>query len=247
MIQKGIVYFYVGLQLWKRSITAGEFTQYIAAFEMISSTLISIINSYLDINKDKHLIQKYYDFIQHKEDKQDNLVLPGPGGAAACRIEIQDVWFRYNEESEYILKGITLSISEGERLSIVGRNGCGKTTLVKLLLRLFHPERGKILLNGRDIYEYTYDEYCKFLSVIFQDFKIFSFTVLDNIVMSDMSYNSEEIEIHEDSKSRVNVAIEKADLSTTIDELPKGIYTYVNKIMWRMALNFLVGHSKHWR
>ena len=247
MIQKGIVYFYVGLQLWKRSITAGEFTQYIAAFEMISSTLISIINSYLDINKDKHLIQKYYDFIQHKEDKQDNLVLPGPGGAAACRIEIQDVWFRYNEESEYILKGITLSISEGERLSIVGRNGCGKTTLVKLLLRLFHPERGKILLNGRDIYEYTYDEYCKFFSVIFQDFKIFSFTVLDNIVMSDMSYNSEEIEIHEDSKSRVNVAIEKADLSTTIDELPKGIYTYVNKIMWRMALNFLVGHSKHWR
>ena len=66
--------------------------------------------------------------------------------------------------------------------------------------------------------------------------------------MSDMSYNSEEIEIHEDSKSRVNVAIEKADLSTTIDELTKrNLHLRLIKIMWRRALNFLVGHSKHWR
>ena len=227
MIQKGVVYFYVGLQLWKKSITAGEFTQYIAAFEMISSTLLSIINSYLDINKDKHLIQKYYDFIQHREDNQGCLPASKPDTAGANRIEIRDVWFRYNEESEYIVKGISLTISEGERLSIVGRNGCGKTTLVKLLLRLFQPERGKILLNGKDIYEYEYDEYCKLFSVVFQDFKIFSFTVLDNIAMSDMSCDSEEID--EDSKNRVNIAIRKADLSAAIGELPKGIYTYINK------------------
>lgn len=189
---------------------------------------MSIINSYLDINKDKHLIQNYYKFIQQKDDEHNDTISPIPDPNTAYCIEIKDVWFRYNEDSEYVLKGLSLVIPAGECLSVVGRNGCGKTTLVKLLLRLFQPERGQILLNGKSIYEYEYDEYCKLFSVIFQDFKIFSFTVKDNILMSDMPVDTDEFETTEEGQTRVNVAIEKAGLATIIEGLPKGEHTYIN-------------------
>ena len=171
--------------------------------------------------------QNYYEFIQQKEEENNETFSPILDSNFAYCIEIKDVWFRYNEGSEYVLKGLSLVIPQGECLSIVGRNGSGKTTLVKLLLRLFKPEKGEILLNGKNIYEYEYEEYCKLFSVIFQDFKIFSFTIQDNILMSDMP-DDDEFDITEENQTRVNAAIKKAGLETILREFPKGAHTYIN-------------------
>lgn len=229
MIQNGVVYFYIGLQLWENKITVGSFTQYIAAIQMVSSNLVSIISTVLNINKNKHFIQNYYDFIQLEDSCRDCNKNICPDRSNGYCIEIKDIWFRYNVESDYVLKGLSLVISAGERLSVVGRNGCGKTTLVKLLLRLYRPESGQILMNGKDIYEYDYDEYCKLFSVIFQDYKIFSFTIQDNILMSDMPIDPDEKDLPECILSKMQIAIEKANLSPIINNFPNKIYTYVNK------------------
>ena len=232
-IQKCIVYIYVGLQLLRKTITAGEFTQYISAVELISTSLVSIISALLEIRKNHKLADRYYNFLDIC-DKEATAISLKSGmvtekTASQSGIEIRDVWFRYAEGEDYVLKGLSLYISEGETLSMVGRNGCGKTTLIKLILRLCQPERGVILLNGKNIYEYDYDEYCKLFSVIFQDFKIFSFTVLDNILMEDMPFDPVAPKLSSKQQHRVDEAIRKADFVSAIEHMPNGIYNYINK------------------
>lgn len=232
-IQKCIVYIYVGLQLLRKTITAGEFTQYISAVELISTSLVSIISALLEIRKNHKLADRYYNFLDIC-DKEATAISLKSGmvtekTASQSGIKIRDVWFRYAEGEDYVLKGLSLYISEGETLSMVGRNGCGKTTLIKLILRLCQPERGVILLNGKNIYEYDYDEYCKLFSVIFQDFKIFSFTVLDNILMEDMPFDPVAPKLSSKQQHRVDEAIRKADFVSAIEHMPNGIYNYINK------------------
>lgn len=231
MIQEGVVYFYIGLQLWKGLITVGEFTQYIAAVNLVSSTIISITNNTLEIRKNRQFINNYYRFIDLNGliPSYSKIEKTTPVDYNCSCIEIKDVWFRYHQKGEYVLKGISLTIHAGERLSLIGRNGCGKTTLIKLILRLYRPEKGQILLNGVDINEYDYEEYIRHFSVIFQDFKVFSFTIRDNILMSDMPLDSEKAELSIDIQTRMKKAIDKANLNEVITRFSNGILTYINK------------------
>ncbi len=96
-------------------------------------------------------------------------------------IEFRDVYFRYPGASADTLKGITLKIQKGERLAVVGRNGSGKTTFIKLLCRLYDADRGDILVNGVNIKELSRDSCMRLFSVVFQDFKLFSLSVAENL------------------------------------------------------------------
>ena len=100
-------------------------------------------------------------------------------------IEFKNVSFKYPLAEEYVLKNINITIHGGEHLAIVGLNGAGKTTFIKLLCRLYKPTEGEILLNGVNINEYDFDEYAHLFSPVFQDFSIFAFTVKENIALSD--------------------------------------------------------------
>ena len=99
--------------------------------------------------------------------------------------EFKDVSFKYPSSETYALNHINLTIHSGERLAVVGMNGSGKTTLIKLLCRLYEPTEGTITLNGIDIREYDYEEYIRLFSVVFQDFKLFSFGMDQNIAVSE--------------------------------------------------------------
>ena len=96
-------------------------------------------------------------------------------------VEFRDVSFRYPNTDHYALQHVNFRFKVGERLAIVGMNGSGKTTFIKLLCRLYDPTEGEILLNGVDIRKYDYDEYLSIFSVVFQDFKLFSFSLGQNV------------------------------------------------------------------
>lgn len=96
-------------------------------------------------------------------------------------IEFRHVYFRYNDTDKYILEDINYKFISKEKTAIVGANGAGKTTLVKLICRLIKPTKGEILLNGKNIEKYNLDEYLNYFSIVFQDFKLFAFTVGENI------------------------------------------------------------------
>lgn len=108
-------------------------------------------------------------------------------------IEFRNVSFKYPGSDTYVLKNINTKLSIGKKQAFVGANGAGKTTFVKLLCRLYDPTEGEILLNGIDIRKYDYEEYMKLFSFVFQDFKLFAFTLAQNIA-ADVNYDKEKLE-----------------------------------------------------
>ncbi len=127
-------------------------------------------------------------------------------------IVFQNVSFRYPDSETYALKNVNLRLGAKEKTVIVGENGSGKTTLVKLLCRLYRPASGRILLGGRDIWDYDYEEYMGYLAAVFQDFSLFAFSLAENVA-GTRAYDGE----------RVLEALEKAGLSGLTAGYPKGI------------------------
>lgn len=133
-------------------------------------------------------------------------------------VEFRNVSFKYPGAENYSLNNISLKFRIGERLAIVGMNGSGKTTFIKLLCRLYDPAEGEILLNGIDIKKYDYNEYMSIFSVVFQDFKLFSFGLGQNVA-ADLDYN----------RSRAEECLRKAGFGDRLGSMPEGIDTCLYK------------------
>lgn len=133
-------------------------------------------------------------------------------------IEFCNVSFCYPSSRQYALKDFSFKFRTGERLAVVGRNGSGKTTFIKLLCRLYDPTEGEILLNGINIKKYDYEEYKAIFSVVFQDFKLFSFSLGENVGAS-VSFDEQ----------KALSCLEKAGLGQRLKELEKGVGTYLYK------------------
>lgn len=129
-------------------------------------------------------------------------------------IEFRKVAFKYPGSEGYALKNLSIKFRIGERLAVVGMNGSGKTTMIKLLCRLYDPTEGQILLNGIDIKKYDYNEYLNIFSVVFQDFKLFSFSLGQNVATS-VNYD----------KEKVSACLRKAGLSERLEAMSKGTET----------------------
>ena len=107
-------------------------------------------------------------------------------------IEFRDVSFKYPRTDVWALRHVSMKLKIGDKLAIVGENGSGKTTFIKLLCRLYDPTEGKILLNGIDVTRYRYDEYVSLFSVVFQDYTLFDFSIGDNVSAST-EYDAEKV------------------------------------------------------
>jgi len=140
------------------------------------------------------------------------------GGDMDYEIEFRNVSFRYPGAKDYALRNLSLKFKVGERLAVVGKNGSGKTTFIKLLCRLYDPTEGEIRLNGVDIRKFDYDEYLSIFSVVFQDFKLFSFSLGQNVATS-MEYD----------KEKAIQCLKKAGLSEWLENMPKGVDTPLYK------------------
>lgn len=127
--------------------------------------------------------------------------------------EFCNVSFKYPGSNLYVLKNISIKFDSTEKIALVGKNGSGKTTFVKLLIRLYDPTEGCILLNGKDIREYDYDNYIDIFSVIFQDYTIFSFKLGENIA-ANINYSAKEIK---DCIEKIG-GLQEMDLNTYLNK-----------------------------
>ena len=148
-------------------------------------------------------------------------------------LECKNVSFGYDKE-HMILKNINLMINPGEKIALVGFNGAGKTTLIKLLLRLYDPTEGCILLGGKDIREYDIEEYRKYIGVIFQDFQVYATNVRNNVSMDVKSEGDEKI----------NEAIKMGGLDNKIKRLSEGIDTEITKEFDEKGTEFSGGEEQ---
>lgn len=133
-------------------------------------------------------------------------------------MEFKDVSFQYPGADTYAIRHVNMKFKIGEKLAVVGMNGSGKTTFIKLMCRLYDPTEGEILLNGVNIKKYDYDEYLSVFSIVFQDFKLFSFTLGENVA-ADNDYDVE----------KVMESLEQAGFSERLAKMPDGIKTSLYK------------------
>ena len=132
-------------------------------------------------------------------------------------IEFKNVFFKYPNCQNYVLKGFNLRIAKGKKIALIGINGAGKSTIVKLLLRFYEPESGQIMINGEDIHQYSLDELHKIFAVCFQDINTYSLTFKENIALSDI----DRIDNIEDIKK----AARASGADKILNNLPLGLDT----------------------
>lgn len=215
------MYILLGLKvLTTEAITVGDFSLYLSTIRTFNSSVQGLLTSYLDILNNGQYLKNYFEFMNLPtmlEDKKADILV-----GHSMVFTFDNVSYKYPGQDNYVLKNISIDINAGEKLAIVGENGAGKTTLVMLLMRMFNPTEGRILLNGTDIRQFSAEEYFKLFSTVFQDFKLFAFQIRDNVSSLDESGR--------DVEQRVDLAIDKVGLRPKVDSLKKGINTYIDKI-----------------
>ncbi|WP_313133124.1 ABC transporter ATP-binding protein [Anaerocolumna sp.] len=216
-----LIYGYMVYQVVLGSISIGEFSMYISAGNNFTNYITEFIQNIVQLRQMCLYLDTYLKFEKlPSKGKTGTKDIESVLTTQSNTIEFRHVYFKYPRSEEYTLKDVNITIHNGEKLSVVGPNGAGKTTFIKLLCRLYIPDKGEILLNGVNINEYSYDEYMKLLSVVFQDYKLFSFTIKENIVFDKASQVPEET---------ISKALEKVGLLERIEELEKGINTSLYK------------------
>lgn len=183
IVQETVAYLVLAYKVVFENMPIGDFSMYMASINTFSNGITGIVGSISELLR-LGLFAKW--FRKCAESAEAVYMAPQTGQTPLSdkndiNIEFQNVYFKYPNTENMILKDLSLSISSGESLSIVGANGAGKTTFVKLLCRFYEPTQGKILINGVNINTIGYDEYRNLLGVVFQDFKLFAFSVKENI------------------------------------------------------------------
>lgn len=218
-VQNGVVYFVLIGMLLAGRISVGDFVFFFGLAGSIAGYLQGIITDVAKLGVRADKIAYYRDFFGY-----ENHFNHGVGSALpkeAVKIELKDVWYKYEGAEDYTLKGVNLTVDAGESLALVGINGAGKTTLVKLICGMYVPTKGEILVNGRPIADYNIEEYYLMISAVFQEIKAVAFTIFEFVASVDM----ERATAREDAVA----AMKAAGIWEKIESLPNGMDTHLQK------------------
>lgn len=215
-VQMFLTYSYMVWKVLENAISIGDFTMYISAANSFSTMVSAFLTQFIEFRQMCRYLDIYLQFESIKPKCHNGKVKTS--GINDVSIEFKNVWFKYPHAEEYTLKDVSIIIKNGEKLSVVGQNGAGKTTFIKLLCRLYEPEKGQILVNGIDTSKYDFNEYIKLLSVVFQDYKFFPLTIKENMVFDRKC-----------DENNLNKSLEKVGILRKVLSLPKGIDTFLYK------------------
>ena len=216
----GFIYLFVCLKASAGAFGIGSVTQYVGA----STTLFLAITDLLEILGILYVnvsyLDKTFEYLDIPNRMYQGSLTTEKRSDRQYEIEFRDVSFRYPGSEQYALRHVNMKFRVGSRLAVVGQNGSGKTTFIKLLCRLYDPTEGKILLNGIDIRKYRYDDYMQIFSVVFQDFKLLSLPLGQNVAAS-----------REYDAARVTDCLKKAGFAEKLAAMPKDLDTFLYKDM----------------
>jgi len=200
-------------------ITLGQMTMYLMLFRQGQSAVSAILSAIGGMYEDNLYLSTLYEYLETPTSKPDAGLTSGPDPEDGIRFEA--VSFTYPGASQAALRSIDLHIQPGESLALVGENGSGKTTLIKLLTRLYYPDKGRILLDGMDLKDWDEDALRQRIGVIFQDFSRYQFLVGENIGAGDVRYFDDE--------QRWKSAADMGMADVFIEDLPVGYDTQLGK------------------
>lgn len=244
LIEEAAIYVYLIYRVLKTGMSIADFTLYLGAVRAFFGVMQQVFNTLTDMKAQSREINDFRSFLEYPErgeasisDKKASKSNPRKGldnrktekekpfsllGQEQYEFQFENVSFRYPESDRYALKNLNLTFRTGERLAVVGLNGAGKSTFIKLLCGLYIPTEGRILLNGVDISQYDKREYYKLFSPVFQNIELFAFPMDENVSMNvEKETNSELAEKY----------LRMAGLREKLDSLSKGVKTELLKVI----------------
>ena len=196
----------------------GSFILYRGTVNRFVKALCGIAGNLTNFRENSKYLLKLYQFLDLPDDMYHGSLAVEKRDDIDYEIEFRDVGFQYPGSDAWALRNVSMKFKIGDKLAIVGENGSGKTTFIKLLCRLYDPTEGVILLNGIDITKYRYEEYLSLFSVVFQDFKLFQFSLAENVSGSG-DYDEE----------KVKQCLIRAGFGERLHTLSKGIRSVIGR------------------
>ena len=207
-------YIYVGLKAVFGLITTGKCIMYVSSYTKLVESITGISANFVSLKMESQYLSFFYDYMKIQNKRYDGTIPTEKRDDNVYEIEFRDVSFKYANADTWALRHVNQKITLGTKNAVVGKNGAGKTTFIKLLCRLYEPTEGQILLNGVDIRYYDNEEYAKLFAIVFQDFNLFSFPIGENVSGSN-EYDCE----------RAKKCLEDAGFGERLSKMEKGLDT----------------------
>ena len=212
------VYVFVGLKALLGIFAVGSVVQYIGSINEFIDAFSNFMSSLTRLRTNNQALGVYLEFMDMPNKLHQGTLSVEKRDDNEYEIEFKNVSFKYPGTENYVLKNLSMKFNIGKRMAIVGMNGSGKTTMIKLLCRLYDPTDGEITLNKINIKKYNYKQYMEIFSVVFQDFKLFSFSLGQNIAAS-VNYD----------KGRALKYLNEAGFSERFEKMENGFETALYK------------------
>ena len=210
-----LVLIYASLQ---GEVSVGSIAQYVSCVTLLLSAAAGIVRSIQRLTVNDGYLKRLFSWFDIPNEMYKGTLTVEKRDDNEYFVEFRDVSFKYPHADTWALRHVNMKFKVGEKLAVVGMNGSGKTTFIKLLCRLYDPTEGEILLNGVDIRKYDYDEYMSLFSVVFQDFKLFSISLGQNVAAST-----------DFDRARADECLKRAGFDGREAMMPKGLDTPLYK------------------
>ena len=239
VISQVLIYIYLIRCIFAKTITIGNFTLYLSATATFFECVMSLLNSITNFLNNSRYVDDFRSFYEMPELRQNlpdqKTNLPKLQPQSYYEFEFQNVSFKYPRAERFALQNVSIKIKAGERLAVVGLNGAGKSTFIKLLLRLYQPTEGKILLNGIDIQTYDLNSYFKIFAPVFQEVNLFAMSFAENVSMKSLENTDKDL---------AHQSVVQSGLEEKLDSLEKGLDTQLLKVIYDDGIDLSGGQKQ---
>ena len=235
LVRNVLIYGWLIYDMLVNGMSIGDFTLYTGSAITLSMYVSQFLQSLGGMREHSAKVDDFRSYMDIKNaDELQEKHIPVPS-SDSYTFEFRNVSFRYKGQEKYALRNLNLTFSAGQRLAVVGLNGAGKSTFIKLLLRLYDVTEGQILCNGTDIREFDRNEYFRLFSPAFQEVEVFAFPLCENVSMQ-LSENTD--------KAKAEEFLRAAGMGEKLDKLPKGIDTQMLKVLYDDGVDLSGGEKQ---
>ena len=228
-----VVYLFVCLKAYGGAFGVGAVTQYVGAVTSLFLGFSALLNQLGLMRNNTPFLRETFEFLDLPNTMYQGSLTTEKRSDRQYEVELRDVSFRYPGSESWALRHVNMKFRVGSRLAVVGKNGSGKTTFIKLLCRLYDPTEGQILLNGIDIRKYRYADYIRIFSVVFQDFQLLALPLGENVAGA-ADYD----------RTRATDCLNKAGFTDRLAGMPLGLDTYLYKDLEKEGVEISGGEAQ---
>lgn len=229
LVRELVAYAYLTYLVLKNRLSVSDFIFCFGIITGFSNWIMNLVFSFMEISRCCTDCALYREFVEESVSESK----PEVDFGEVCSIEFSNVFFTYPASDTETIRNMSFKVNKGENIAIVGENGAGKTTVIKLLCGLYYPSKGDILINGRSSREFSSDSYFDLFSAVFQDYCFMPMTIAENIT-AEQAYD----------KERLFAAFDKAGITDKINSLSEKENTLMVKDVYKNAADFSGGEKQ---